>query len=114
MISKTNLRKVLQKYIYHRNRTHYLKWVLCKEWSVRFFFTYDTRSEYRMKWVLKSHFLKEYIVLSKNEAIDYIQKYAKDVEPVEYFSLNEFKKGYRRLVVCPVSGVDVYIDRKGD
>ena len=112
MLSKTSIRKVLQKYVYGRNRTHYLKWVLCEEWSIRFFFAYDTRNQYRMKWVLKSHFEKVYIVLSKGEAIEYIQKFAKNIEPVEYFSLNEFKKGYRRLVVCPKSGVDTYMERK--
>ena len=44
------------------------------------------------------------------QAVDYIQKYAKYVKPIEYFSLNEFGKGYRRLIVDPKCGVDTFIE----
>jgi len=108
--SKNSIKKSIQKYIYHRNRTHYIKWALTAEWSIRFFFVFDTRNQYSKKWVLKSHYLKEYIILNKDEAIEYIQKYAKDLKPVEYFSLNEFGKGYRRLVIDPKRGVDTFIE----
>jgi len=63
-----------------------------------------------MKWVLKSHYEKAYIVISKNEAIEYIQKYSKSVNPIEYFSLNEFGKGYRRLIIDPKNGIDCFIE----
>ncbi len=110
MNSRNSIKKAIQKYIYNRNRTHYLKWALNAEWSIRFFFVFDTRKLYVEEWVLKSHYLKEYIILSKSDAIDYIQKYSKNVNPIEYFSLNEFGKGYRRLVIDPKSGVDTFIE----
>lgn len=110
MNSKNSIKKSIRKYIYNRNRTHYIKWALTAEWSIRFFFVFDTKSQYNMKWVLKSHYLKEYIVISEKEAVDYIQKYAKYVKPIEYFSLNEFGKGYRRLIVDPKCGVDTFIE----
>lgn len=111
--SKTQVRKQIQRYVYSRNRTHYLKWPLCAEWSIRFIFTYDTRPEYVMTWVLKSHYKKVYIVLTKNEAMDYIQKYAKNLEPREYYSLTEFGMGYRRVVIDPKTGADCYIENRG-
>lgn len=112
MASKTQVRKAVQKYVFQRNRTHYLKWALTAEWSIRFIFTYDTRPEYTMTWVLKSHFKKIYIVLTKNEALEYIQKYSKAVEPLEYSSLNEFGKGYRRTVIDPICGTSSFIENK--
>lgn len=112
MYSKTQVRKQIQKYIHHRNRTHYLKWGLCAEWSIRFIFTYDAIPEYNMKWVLKSHYKKIYIILTKNEAMDYIQKYCKNLEPKEYISLTEFGRGYRRTVIDPHHGTDTYIQNK--
>ena len=112
MYSKTKIRKSIQKYIYERNRTHYLKWGLCAEWSIRFVFTYDARPQYNMKWILKSHFKKIYIILTKNEAMDYIQVYAKSLEPREYISMTEFGKGYRRMILDPISGVDCYMENK--
>ena len=112
MKSKTQVRKVIQKYIYQRNRTHYLKWVLDDDWSIRYFFTYDTRTQYVRQWVLKSHYEKIYIILTKNEALEYIQAKARQYEPQEYFSLSEFGKGYRRIVVDQKKGVDCFIEIK--
>ncbi len=113
MISRTQVRKTIQKYIYRRNRTHYMKWPLTGEWSIRYYFTYDAKSEYTGKWVLKSHHKKIYIVLTKTEALEYIQAKAQRKEPQEFFSLTEFGKGYRRTVVDPDSGTDCYIENKG-
>jgi len=110
-MSITKVRKSINKYFYGRNRTHYLKWVIDSEWSVRYFFTYDTRPEHNGTYVLKSHYKKIYITLTRREALEYIYKYCKH-EPKEYFSLTEFGKGYRRLIVDPYIGSDLFIENK--
>lgn len=110
-MSISKVRKSISRYLYNRNRTHYLKWTIDAEWSIRYFFVYDTRTEHNKTYVLKSHFKKIYITLTKNEALQYIQKYCK-YEPKEYFSLTEFGKGYRRLVIDPRIGADLFIENK--
>lgn len=111
MLSKTQVRKHIKKYFYNRNRTHYLKWTIDAEWSVRFIFTYDAKPEHNGTYVLKSHFKKIYITLTRGEALDYIHKYC-DASPKEYFSLAEFGRGYRRFIVDPATGADCFIENK--
>ena len=110
-MSITKVRKSINRYFYARNRVHYLKWVINSEWSVRYFFTYDAQPEHNRTFVLKSHYKKIYVTLTKKEALEYIEKYCK-YEPKEYFSLMEFKKGYRRLIVDPIIGADLFIENK--
>ena len=106
------VRTDIGKYIYNRNRTHYLKWTINSEWSIRYYFTYDARNQYNGQWVLKSHYTKDYIIVTKDEAMDYIQYYCYNTYPKEYFSLQEFGKGYRRTVIDPKIGTDCFIERK--
>jgi len=110
--SKKNVKRVIQKYIYNRNRNHYLKWKLdnANDWSIRFFFNFDSRPQYNMEWVLKSHKEKHYIILTKAEAIEYIYEFAKRLEPEEIFALTEFGSGYRKLSVHP-KGTSTYLDK---
>lgn len=112
MHSKTKVKKNIQKYVYARNRCHYLKWRLdsVNDWSIRFFFIYDTRVQYTKQWVLKSHQNKDYIILTKNEAIEYLQKFAISIQPEEIFSANEFGCGYRKLNIHP-RGTSTYLDK---
>lgn len=93
------------------NRSHYLKWVIDKEWSVRYYFQYDKDYYYMRKFVLKSHYTKDYIVLTKSEALDYIQYMCDEIRPQEYFSLNEIDVGYRRLMVDPTKGTNCFLER---
>jgi len=112
MYSKTKIKAMAQKYIYNRNRVHYLKWKLdnANDWSIRFFFNFDTRTQYNGKWVLKSHKNKDYIILTRNEAFEYLQKYSKNLQPEEIFSLNEFGCGFRKLCVHP-KGTSSYLEK---
>lgn len=68
------IKKLLSK---KSNRQHYLKFRLdsSNDWSIRYFFRFDTRHNMIGKWFLKSHFSKDYIELSIDEAIDYIESY---------------------------------------
>jgi len=111
-LSKTKVKHKISKYLYCRNRLHYLKWKLDNknDWSIRFFFTFDTRPEYNMTWVLKSHKEKHYIILTKSEALDYLRKFAIRLEPEEIFALNEFGSGYRKLIVHP-KGTSTYLEK---
>jgi len=112
MDSKKKVKSVIQKYVYNRNRVHYLKWKLdnANDWSVRLFFVYDSRPQYIKQWVLKSHKEKHYIILTKLEALEYIQKFAKRLQPEEIFSVNEFGCGYRKLNIHP-KGTSTYLDK---
>ncbi len=109
-LTRKPIHKQINKYIYGRNRTHYLKWELKNHWSVRYFFTFDARPEYNGQWVLKNHKSKRYIVLIKHEALDYIQGFCHQIEPKEYFSVTEFGKGYRRLTIDPKRGSSCFIE----
>lgn len=72
--SKRRLRKHIDTYFSRKkHRCHYLKWVLVdSDWSIRYFWVFDSRPGFQRKWVLKSHSTKEYIILSQSEALDYI------------------------------------------
>jgi len=107
---RKDVHAVIQQFVFKRNRVHYLKWELECHWSIRFFFTFDNRPEYNMKWVLKNHKTKEYIVITRPKAVDFIKSLAKDIQPKEYFSLREFGKGYRRLVVDQDRGCSCFIE----
>lgn len=101
-VTQSQVRKTLNHYIWKKNRTHYLKWDLFhrsdKHWSIRFYFTYDRKKEYAGKWVLKHHIDKVYIVLTTGEARRYIQYYAKNLEPKEFWSVQEGRH-YRRSII---------------
>lgn len=113
IISKKKIKAKINKFIYNRNRNHYLKWKLdnINDWSIRFFFNFDTRPQYNGKWVLKSHKEKHYIILTKTEAISYIQKFSKSLEPEEIFAVFEFGFGYRKLNIHPNKGTSTYLDK---
>ena len=109
MESKTKTRKRINRFINFRNRTHYLKWNLDGEWSVRRYFTFDNKKECEGKWYLKSHQRKIYIELSSAEAIDFIRHKAKVKDPVEVYGIREGSKKYRRMVLG--NTFESYIDR---
>jgi hypothetical protein len=112
MVANKEVKKIIQKYIYGRNRTHYLKWKLdnANDWSIRFFFNFDSRTQYNKQWVLKSHKEKHYIIITRKEAVDYIRKYSKVLQPEEIFALNEFGCGYRKLSVHP-KGTSTFLEK---
>ena len=71
---RSTIKKLLSR---SSNRQHYLKFRLdsMNDWSVRYFFNFDTRKHMNGKWFLKSHHSKDYIELSKADAIAYIESY---------------------------------------
>lgn len=97
-LSKTQLRKVINKFHKNMNRSHYLKWDLGYGFSVRYFFNFDNKPEYNGKYVLKIHDYKYYHILTTAEAIAQIQMFSESIEPTEYFSVKERKK-YRRAII---------------
>jgi hypothetical protein len=73
-----SVRSIIKKLLNRSsNRQHYLKFRLdhYNNWSIRYFFVFDTRNYMNGKWFLKSHHSKDYIELSKKEALDYIESY---------------------------------------
>lgn len=108
MISKSKLRKQINKHIKFKNRTHYLKWPLDGEWSIRYYFTFDNKKGYEKGWYLKSHQRKIYIPLSISEALDYIRYKAKVKDPIEIWGIREGNK-YRRMIQGQT--FESYIDR---
>jgi hypothetical protein len=101
-VTQSQVRKIAAHFIWSKNRTHYLKWELFhhldKHWSIRFYFVFDHKKEYVGKWVLKHHVDKVYIILTSGEARRYIQYYAKQLEPKEFWSVREGKR-YRRSII---------------
>jgi len=115
MVSKTLVRKTFQKFLYRRNRTHYLKWRLddINDWSIRYFIRYDTRAQYRNQWVLKSHITKDHIIISKNEAVEYLEKYCSEdklINPEELFSINHYKTHDYHRVLIDQNGIKTFIE----
>jgi hypothetical protein len=85
----------LKKY---NNRVHYLKWILNREFSIRYYFRYEKNiyKKYEFKYVLKSHYTKEYIVLSRKEANEYINKYCK--KQIEIFGF-QYQKRFKKVII---------------
>lgn len=110
--TKQKVQSAISKYIYKRNRTHYLKWELYNFWSIRYYFTNDPNPEFNGKWIMKNHKTKQSIILSRAEAVAGIQHFAQQEEPKEYFSAREFNIGYRRVILKPNKGTDCFIDSK--
>jgi len=110
---RSSVRDEIKKYAHTRymNRSHYLKWPITKEWSIRYFFNFDRNNKLNKKFVLKSHYTKDYIELTRPEALDYIQELCPSTTPQEYFSLNEVGAGYRRLIMDPKTGAKCFMER---
>ena len=108
-LSNTQIRKRINSAIKWQNRTHYLKWPLRNHWSLRYFFTFDTNSEYNGKWVLKNHKSKKYIIVSTAEAIAYIKHFSSLIDPIEVWSRKEANY-YRRTVIHPTRGTSCYVE----
>jgi hypothetical protein len=64
---------------YFTVKTLYFKYPLDNDWSVRFHLIFKGSNKYQYKWILKSHSTKEYLILKKEEAEKYIEKY--DTKP---------------------------------
>lgn len=101
MHKRSLVQQSVQRSINRKHRSHYLKWTIDGEFSIRYFFVFDDKPQYRGKFVLKSHRTKEYLELSRVEAVDIIQKECPSLEPKEIFSTLERTDkgtGYRRLI----------------
>jgi hypothetical protein len=109
MLIRKFVHKAIQKAINCKHRTHYLKWTINAEFSIRYFFVYDDKPQYVGQFVLKSHYTKEYVILTRIEAVEFIQSECVEYEPKEYWSLVENKK-YRRVVIDPKHGTSCFLE----
>lgn len=101
MESKKQLREYINTYFKPRKmlRLHYLKWVLTDpDWSIRYFWVFDSRPQYVRKWVLKSHRSKEYLELSQSEALDFIRFRGTHRNPVEIHGLYSNKEYHKQII----------------
>lgn len=97
--SKSSLRTHIGKFFSpNRHRSHYLKWTLTDpDWSIRYFWVFDSRPQYIRKWVLKSHKTKKYIEMSRAEALDYIRFCGTHRSPEEIQSVLANGKYHRQI-----------------
>jgi len=101
MESKGELRKHINTFFNPKRlcRVHYLKWVLTDpDWSIRYFWVFDTKSEYARSWVLKSHSRKAYIVLSQSEALDFIRYRGTHNNPIEIHGVYAKGKYHKQII----------------
>jgi len=63
---KVNLSKLIS--INNHNKSHYLKWILSDDLSIRYFYVFEDDREKELKFFLKSHKHKEYILLTEKQA----------------------------------------------
>ena len=74
-------------------KTVYYKYNLDGDWSIRFHEIYKDRKKYRDRWVLKSHFSKDHILITRKIAEEYIEKYnAKPKLIVGFLHGTDYKK----------------------
>lgn len=105
VLSKTKARKIINSCFRGRMRSHYLKWDIDGDWSIRYFFVYDARPLLTGQYVLKSHVSKIYIPLTSAEAIDYMRYKCHSLYPEELFSvLSREKSRYCRAIVKHADG----------
>lgn len=102
---------MLSKYL-KRNRSHYLKWKIDEELSIRYYFKYENKSfEYlENNFVLKNHKLKTYQILNEEEAFNLIIQHNISFVPEEYFSLSGDNYEYIRLFVDTSSSAKIIIE----
>ena len=112
MQSKKSIRNTINFYAKSpsKNRSHYLKWKINDEWSVRYFFVFDKKPQFQKKFVLKSHYTKDYIEIPRTVATDYILILAEEKEPEELFSVNT-RIGYRRLIIKANGEYDCVLEK---
>lgn len=102
---------MLKKYL-KRNRSHYLKWKIDEELSIRYYFKYENKAfEYlENNFVLKNHKLKTYLILTENKAIELLTENKSSFVPEEYFSLSGDNYEYIRLFVDESSLAKIIIE----
>ena len=110
MPSKTKTKKILTPVVF-RHRTYYLKWAIDGDWSIRYFFFFYARPEYEKQFVLKSHITKDYIVLSRKEAFEYIRLKCKSMSPEEILGTKEHYSGkFKKIVIDKSLGISIRDD----
>ena len=88
-------------------KTLYYKYFLDEEWSVRYHLIFKDRRRYQYKWILKSHFSKEHIFITKEEADSYIETYSSSPKLILGFMLHS---DYRKIEINNIGDLNFYID----
>ncbi len=89
-------------------KTLYYKFTLDQDWSIRFHFVHRDERKYQYKWILKSHFLKEHIILSKENATEYIEKYKSKPRLILGFVFN---KKFKKIEINHRGDLAFYLDK---
>jgi len=90
-------------------KTLYYKYPLDEDWSIRYHILFKDRKMYQNRWVLKSHFTKEYIFLSTKDAKSYIEKYNSAPKLIMGFI---HKEDYRKVEINNIGDLHYYLDNK--
>jgi hypothetical protein len=88
-------------------KTLYYKFPLDIDWSIRYHLVFKDRKRYENRWILKSHFDKDYVRLRKWEAMDYIERFNSKPKLILGFDLYDT---YRKVEITDRAELRFYID----
>lgn len=80
------------------NQTHYFKWSLTENLSVRFFINFQDNQDLNGKYVLKDHSNKKTIQITEEMAHELIESSKEELIPQEILGL-KFGKIYRKIIL---------------
>lgn len=93
------------------HQTHYIKWKLTDNLSLRYFYSFQDNLDFIGKFVLKNHSKKESVIISKDTAKELLEFVKEDFEEIiGYLEKDE----YRKLVLVggDIKNISVLINDK--
>lgn len=93
------------------HQTHYIKWKLTDNLSIRYFYSFQDNPDFIGKFVLKNHSKKESVIISKDTAKELLEFVKEDFEEIiGYLEKDE----YRKLVLVggDIKNISVLINDK--
>ncbi|GEM_PF-2999294 len=90
-------------------KTLYYKYSLNKDWSIRYHLIYKDKKEYQNQWILKSHSLREHILITRKLADEYIEKYSSSSRLILGFY---YIGNYRKIEISNLGELFFYIDKE--
>lgn len=93
------------------HQTHYIKWKLTDNLSLRYFYSFQDNPDFIGKFVFKNHNKKESVVVSKDTAKELLEFVKEDFEEIiGYLEKDEYKKLV--LVGGDIKNISVLINDK--
>ena len=92
--------------------THYRKYKLNSDISIRYFYTFEDKRSLENKWIIKSHSKKEYLKLDPTQALKMLSLYG--INEADYTEIRGklLPDGdYEKLIIKPNGKIKLFRER---